>query len=53
MWAMYCSIVRVMCFSCEEGLGMHDLMVDVLVMAVFVLVVILFSTDNGQGMAVF
>ena len=31
---MYCSVVRVISFWCEEGLGMHDFVLDGLVMTV-------------------
>ena len=47
-----CSIVRVMCFWCEEGLGMYDFRVYGLVMTGFVLVAVL-SANEGLGMAGF
>ena len=53
MLAKYCSIVRVMCFWCEEGLGMDDFRVECLVMTGSVSAVVLLSLDDGLGMAVF
>ena len=53
MWPMHCSIVRVVYIWCKEGHGMHDSMVNSLVMTGLVLVVILLGIDDSLGMAVF
>ena len=52
MWTMYCSTVRVICFWCEDGLGMCDFMQNDLAVTVFLLLVVLLSIDGGVGLAV-